>query len=202
MLARCARDASYRDLIRQADIITADGMPLVWASRYQNTGIAGRTTGVDLVDAYLRAPEIPPYAIIGGQDPMATLERYEERAQSACRYIYDGRVDLSDGQLKEFAHSLEEQDVRTVFIALGVPKQDQLAVQLRARVPHLVVMGIGGTFEILGPSGGRAPAWMQVGGLEWLYRLSREPRRLWRRYLLSYPTGIGVLIKDCLKQRV
>ena len=84
-----------------------------------------------------------------------------------------------------------------VFIALGVPKQDRLAVELRRRMPHLVLLGIGGTFEILGPQGSRAPRWMQKGGLEWLYRLFREPGRLWRRYLINYPQGVWFLIKDC-----
>jgi len=199
MLARCARDASYHALIGQADIVTADGMPLVWASRYKNKAIAERTTGVDLVDAYLRAPGMPAYAIIGGQEPMATLARYEPPAREACRYLFDGKVDLSEDQLSQFARALKEHDVRTVFIALGVPKQDRLALQLRTRLPHLVILGIGGTFEILGPKGSRAPRWMQRAGMEWLYRLAREPGRLWKRYLISYPAGIGMLVKDCLK---
>lgn len=202
MLARCAREPAYGELIAQADIITADGMPLVWASRYKDAGqaIAGRTTGVDLVDAYLRLPQVPAYAIIGGQDPLATLALYDPAARQACRYLFDGKVDLGDAQLDQFAQALEAQAVRTVFIALGVPKQDRLALQLRARLPHLVVMGIGGTFEILGPKGSRAPRWMQRAGLEWLYRLGKEPGRLWKRYLISYPAGIGMLLKDCLKK--
>lgn len=203
MLARCAHDASYQELIGQADIITADGMPLVWASRYKGAGeaISGRTTGVDLVDAYLRQPQVPAYAIIGGQDPKATLARYETAARDACRYLFDGKVNLGDAQLDQFATALNEREVRTVFIALGVPKQDRLALQLRARLPHLVLLGIGGTFEILGPTGSRAPVWMQRTGLEWLYRLVKEPGRLWKRYLISYPAGIGMLLKDCLKAR-
>lgn len=198
MLARCARDPSYFELITQADIITADGMPLVWASRRKgpDQAIAGRTTGVDLVEAYLRLPEIPSFAIIGGQNPKLTLQRYGVDAVQACKYIFDGKVDLSDDQIHQFQEALSENEVRTVFIALGVPKQDQLALRLRARMPHLVVTGIGGTFEILGPQGGRAPHWMQETGLEWLYRLFKEPGRLWRRYLFNYPAGISLLLKE------
>ncbi|HEX5738543.1 MAG TPA: WecB/TagA/CpsF family glycosyltransferase [Hydrogenophaga sp.] len=198
MLSRGARDPSYFELIAQADIITADGMPLVWASRRKgpDQAIAGRTTGVDLVEAYLRLPTIPAFAIIGGQNPKVTLQRFGTVAVQACKYLFDGKVDLSDAQLSQFAQALSEHEVRTVFIALGVPKQDQLALRLRARLPHLVLMGIGGTFEILGPQGSRAPQWMQNAGLEWLYRLAKEPGRLWRRYLINYPAGIGLLLKD------
>lgn len=196
MLARCTREPAYADLIRQADIITADGMPLVWASRRKGAPIAARTTGVDLVDAYLRLPDVPAFAIIGGVDPAATLARYSEAARQSCVYLFDGKVDLSDDQLAMFEHTLQERAVKTVFIALGVPKQDRLALALRARLPHLVLTGIGGTFEILGPQGSRAPQWMQTSGLEWLYRLVREPRRLWRRYLVNYPAGVRWLIRD------
>lgn len=204
MLARFARDPSAHDLLSQADIITADGMPLVWASRFKGPDqiIPERTTGVDLVDAYLRLPTIPAYAVIGGVDPAATLARYGEPAVRACQYLFDGRVDLSAEQVQEFADALLEKQVRMLFLALGGAKQDQLAFMLRKAVPGLVVAGIGGSFEILGPQGSRAPRWMQNAGLEWLFRLTREPGRLWRRYLVHYPAGLGLLLRDCVKPRV
>jgi N-acetylglucosaminyldiphosphoundecaprenol N-acetyl-beta-D-mannosaminyltransferase len=89
-----------------------------------------------------------------------------------------------------------------VFLALGVPKQDRLALELRAQIPELVVAGVGGTFEILGPQGSRAPQWMQRAGLEWLYRLLHEPGRLWKRYFLHYPAGLSLLLKDTIKARL
>lgn len=201
MLARFAREPSYHDLLSQADIITADGMPLVWASRFKgpDRAIPERTTGVDLVDAYLRLPNIPPYAVIGGVDPAATLAKYGESAVRACQYLFDGRVDLSAGQVQQFADALLEKEVRMVFLALGGAKQDQMAFMLKKAVPGVVVAGIGGSFEILGPQGGRAPKWMQNAGLEWLFRLTREPGRLWRRYLMYYPAGLGLLLRDCFK---
>lgn len=200
MLARGVRDAAYWSLVKKADIITADGMPLVWASRVKcpKAPIAGRTTGVDLVDGILRLERVPRFAVIGGVNPRKTIELYGPRAQEACTFVYDGRVDLSETQLSFFCEELNRQQARVVFIALGVPKQDQLAVQLRERMPQLVLMGIGGTFEILGPDGSRAPRWMQRVGLEWLFRFGNEPGRLWRRYLINYPRGIWFLVKDCL----
>lgn len=200
MLARGARDPAYWTLVKGADVITADGMPLVWASRIKNAQapVDGRTTGVDLVDALLRRDAVPRFAIIGGQSPLKTLERYGQTATASCVYLFDGKVDLSDRQLSDFCEVLPRQAVQVVFIALGVPKQDLLARELRLRLPHLVVMGIGGTFEILGPQGSRAPRWMQRSGLEWLYRLANEPGRLWRRYLMNYPLGIWWLVRDCL----
>jgi len=200
MISRGLRDPAYWSLIKQADVITADGMPLVWASSMKcpKAPVPGRTTGVDLVDALLRQDRVLRFAVIGGVDPYQTIQLYGQAAVDACTFVFDGKVDLSDGQLAFFCEELTRHQAQVVFIALGVPKQDDLALKLRQRMPHLVLLGIGGTFEILGPAGRRAPRWMQRVGLEWLYRLLHEPRRLWRRYLINYPPGIWLLIKDCL----
>jgi N-acetylglucosaminyldiphosphoundecaprenol N-acetyl-beta-D-mannosaminyltransferase len=200
MISRGRRDPAYWSLIRQADVITADGMPLVWGSRMKSpeTAIHGRTTGVDLVDAMLRQERVPRFAVIGGVSPSKTIERYGPAAVEACAFVFDGKVDLSDEQLALFRDQLARHEVQVVFIALGVPKQDELALRLRQRMPHLVLLGVGGTFEILGPDGHRAPLWMQRSGLEWLFRFSQEPQRLWRRYLINYPRGMWFLVKDCL----
>lgn len=201
MLSRFTRDPGYWDLVAQADIITADGMPLVWASKFKgaNQVIPERTTGVDLVDAFLRLPQLPAYAIIGGVDPAATVARYGGAAQQACRYLFNGKVDLGDEQVQQFVGVLREQRVRMVFLALNVPKGDQLALKIKSLMPELVITSIGGSFEILGPQGSRAPKWMQRMGLEWLFRLMREPGRLWKRYLIHYPAGIGLLVRDGLR---
>ena len=201
MIAMGVREPDYWSLLKKADIVTADGMPLVWASgfKFPSAAIAGRTTGVDLVDALLRLETIPRFAVIGGRAPLKTIELYGIKALEACAFVFDGVVDQSEQQLSMFCEELVGHGVRVVFIALGVPKQDRLAAQLRQRLPHLILMGIGGTFEILGPEGNRAPQWMQQCGLEWLYRLAKEPRRLWRRYLINYPRGVWALLRDCLQ---
>lgn len=200
MIARGVREPEYWSLVKQADIITADGMPLVWASRLKcrDAAVDGRTTGVDLVGALLGLDNVPRFAVIGGKSPTETIDRFGQLAADACAFVFDGKVDLSAQQLSFFCHELDRHQVRLVFIALGVPKQDDLALLLRQRMSHLVVLGIGGTFEILGPQGSRAPKWMQGSGLEWLFRLGKEPRRLWRRYLINYPRGVWFLVKDCL----
>jgi len=200
MLARGARDHGYWSLIKKADIITADGMPLVWVSKFRRMGhpIAGRTTGVDLVDGLLRQQHVPRFAVIGGLNPRKTIEQYGPSAIEACAFLFDGKVDLSENQVSFFCEELARHQVRLVFIALNVPKQEQLANLLRQRMSQLVLIGTGGTFEILGPDGGRAPIWMQRVGLEWLFRLANEPGRLWRRYLLYYPRGIWFLVKEGL----
>lgn len=201
MIARFTRDPGYWNLVAQADIITADGMPLIWASRRKGAGrsIPERTTGVDLVDAFLRLPQLPIYAVIGGVEPSITISQYGSAAVEACHYLFNGKIDLSDKQVHDFVTTLRERKVQLVFLALGVPRGDQLALKIKSLMPNVVVTSIGGSFEILGPKGGRAPRWMQNMGMEWLFRLIKEPRRLWKRYVVHYPAGIGLLFRDSLR---
>ncbi len=202
MLARGARTPEYLELIRQADLVVADGMPLVWAAKKKKCvrPVTERTTGVDLINAFLQLDTIPNYAIIGGVNPDVTLAQYP-RSSDACKFMFTGVVDLSPSQIDDFCDTLHAEQIGIAFLALGVPKQDKLALAIREKAPHVVLIGVGGTFEILGPDGGRAPQWMQKNGLEWLYRLLSEPKRLWRRYLIEYPLGISLLVKDHLKTR-
>ncbi len=203
MLAKGYKDEDYQSLLQSADLIVADGMPLVWTANLKKhcNPITDRTTGVDLVDNLLSTEPVPNFAIIGGVDPQTTLEARFPSALDSCSFLYTGIVNLDDKEISTFVEQIKSNNVSIVFLALGVPKQDKLAIALRTHCPNVIYIGIGGTFEILGPAGSRAPGWMQKSGLEWLYRFSKEPKRLWKRYALNYPTGIRLLFKDWAKAR-
>jgi N-acetylglucosaminyldiphosphoundecaprenol N-acetyl-beta-D-mannosaminyltransferase len=201
MVARCARDAEYRRLLNGASLVVADGMPVVWASRGPDgRAIPGRTTGVELVERLLAEGNGTPFAVVGGRDPGPTV-RALCGPQDSCRWIYRGRVDPSEACVGFLQRELRERDVRLAFIALGVPKQDLVASLLWRRLPQTVFVGVGGAFEILSPGGRRAPVWMQNAGLEWAFRLAREPARLGPRYLLRYPVGLASLGLDRVRRR-
>lgn len=199
MVARCARDPAYRARLEEASLVVADGMPVVWASRREGDGISGRTTGVELVERLLANGQGTPFAVIGGRRARAAV-RAVCGPRDGCRWIYDGPVDASDGCVGFLHRRLREADVRIAFLALGVPKQDEVASRLRRRLPGTIFVGVGGAFEILGPGGRRAPAWMQNAGLEWAFRLAQEPFRLAPRYLLRYPVGLAFLGLDHVRR--
>ncbi len=203
MLAKGYKEPDYQELLQSADLIVADGMPIVWACNNNKkcTGIPDRTTGVDLVEDLLSTAPTPNFAIIGGVDPKKTLETRFPAALTHCRYLFTGIVKLDNEEINAFVEQIKSNNISIVFLALGVPKQDKLALELRKHCPDVIYIGIGGTFEILGPDGNRAPRWMQKSGLEWLYRFTKEPKRLWKRYALNYPTGIRILFKDWSKTR-
>jgi N-acetylglucosaminyldiphosphoundecaprenol N-acetyl-beta-D-mannosaminyltransferase len=192
-ISRCKRDPEFDSLLRQADVFTADGMPVLWASRKLDPafGSLGRTTGADLTPELIRAVEPSQIAIIGGVDPATALRALGK--DPAEYFIFDGKVELTDAWAREVACQISDR--RLILVALGCPKQEQMIGLMRPLLPRAVFIAVGGSFEMMAGIRPRAPRWMQKSGLEWLYRLGLEPRRLWRRYLIEYPPGALALYR-------
>lgn len=201
MVSRTQKDKDYASLLKRADRFVADGMPIVWATRKKSdkdpayAAAPERVTGVELVRDLLRHEQRPRVAVIGGENPAAAMETAGVPEISEI-WIDDSRIDLSSGGVVDLAGRMRQFGPQVILIALGVPKQDRLALELRRVFPEAVILGIGGSFELIGGQKKRAPGWMQRSGLEWLYRLGKEPKRLWKRYLLLYPTGARALLRD------
>lgn len=202
MISRARRDLEYRELLHTTQLITADGMPIVWAARLKENRavIKERTTGIDLVVNLLTSTSIPKFGIIGGEDPRRALEYLGVPHDRA--YVFDGKVSFEHIWIEAIVSDLRAHETRLLFVALGAPKPDQLIKLLRPYLEDVVMIGVGGAFDMIGGIKPRAPKWMQNIGLEWLFRLSREPRRLWRRYLLLYPEGVLWLVSDVIRSRL
>ncbi len=195
LVARGVRQPEYKALICKADITVADGHPLVWGMKkngMQKT-LFQRCTGSDLTQKLLHLVSPLDCAIIGGKDPRSALIN-EGLDPAAGWSIFDGMVKIEPGIADTLKPYIEDRHL--VFVALGVPKQEQLIEILRPLYPETTFIGVGGSFEFLAGITNRAPVWMQDRGLEWLYRLASEPKRLWRRYLIEYVPGGIALLKD------
>ncbi|MBL8059625.1 MAG: WecB/TagA/CpsF family glycosyltransferase [Chthonomonas sp.] len=192
-LARSKRNPEYAEWMRSADMIVPDGMPIVWAINRRKLRKITRVTGVDLTADLLRRVDPNLIGIIGGKNPTLALEKLD--APVGLRVLVNAAILTPSDQVFD---DLAEQFAgrRLLFIALGIPKQDIFAMELQKRMPNAVIIPNGGTFEMLGGMVKRAPIWMQSVGLEWLFRLCNEPRRLWRRILVDYWGGIFTLITD------
>lgn len=200
MVARSRRDPAYSELAHSADIFVADGMPLIWASRLKRGSVPlpERCTGSDLTVALIKELDLANVAILGGVSPRAALQKL--RGEEALKaFIFDGKVLLDEASVREYARQIQDHGAKMVFLALGVPKQDQLAALLRPMLPDRVLIGVGGSFEMIEGAVKRAPVWMQRIGFEWLYRLLGDPKRLWRRYLVEYWGGGIALLIDILR---
>ena len=184
------RDVAFREMINEADLAVPDGMPLIWLSRLMGTPLAGRVTGVDLVSASCRLAEQEGIGVflLGGSPTVAAAaaERLRVRHPSLTVTAYAPPFGpIAPDEDERIVQMILDARPGFLFVALGAPRQDLWIRDHRERLGVPVAMGVGCVLDLLAGAVDRAPEWMQAAGFEWSYRLSREPRRLWRRYLLN-----------------
>jgi len=197
-------DPSFRAALDAADLAVADGMPLVWLSRLFRRPLRERIAGVDLADRCAWLASIKGYRLFllgaGAGVAQSTAEVLRERYPGlAVAGTYTpplGEFSAAEERRIEAAIAAAQPDI--LLVALPTPRQElwNHANARRWNVP--VVIGVGAAFDMLSGEVRRAPAWMQRSGFEWLFRLVREPRRLWKRYLV-HDTAI---LFHILKSRV
>jgi N-acetylglucosaminyldiphosphoundecaprenol N-acetyl-beta-D-mannosaminyltransferase len=199
-------DAGYRDIMNAADLVTPDGMPLVWGLRLLGVEGASRVYGPSLTPIVCEraAAEGVPVAFYGGTPEV--LERLRAnlmRAYPALDIVYSWPPPfrpLTPAEQERVASDLRASGARIVFVGLGTPKQEQWMVQHLSKL-DAVMLGVGAAFDFIAGVKRQAPPWMQRRGLEWVFRLVTEPRRLWRRYLYSNPRFIGLFALQLVRTR-
>lgn len=184
-------------ILRQADLVTADGMPLVWLSKLLNLPLKERVAGSDLVPALAKAAEVSgqSFFLLGGKGYVAqrAAERLKQQfpklniAGVLSPFVYsDGEKMLESEQDDEkIVEFINQSNVDILLIGFGNPKQELFFQRNRHRLKVGVAIGVGGTFEFITGRIARAPVWMQKTGLEWLFRISQDPKRLWKRYAVG-----------------
>jgi N-acetylglucosaminyldiphosphoundecaprenol N-acetyl-beta-D-mannosaminyltransferase len=199
--------ARYREALEAADLVTADGMPLVWMLRGLGAGPASRVYGPDLTNAVLGAAQAAGIAVgfYGSTEEVverltAAVERRFPRLDVAFRQAPPFRA-LSAEEDEETVRRMRASGARILFVGLGGAKQDLWMAEHRGRVPA-VMLGVGAAFDFLAGTKAQAPRWMQGAGLEWLFRLATEPRRLWRRYSRHNPRFAYLAVKQIIGARL
>lgn len=198
-------DRHFREIINEADLAVADGMPLVWLSGLTGAPLPERVTGFDLVDSACRGAARAGIGVflLGAAPGVARA------AGEALAARYPGLRIAGTYSPPFGSHDPAEEDrmvdaIRTagrcvLLVAFGAPKQDAFIHANLDRLDVPVAIGVGCAFDILAGSIRRAPAWMQRTGLEWAWRLAMEPRRLWRRYLVQDAPLLGRLAAAALR---
>ena len=201
-LAMCETDDSFREIYRRADMVLADGMPVVWLSQPHVMGsLSARVAGSDLFweVAKVSAKNNLRLFFMGGSPGSADL------AAEAIKGMYPGAqvVGTYCPAFETFNTDEEQERIRTairdtnpdvLMVGLGAPKQEKWISANKDLIGVPVSIGVGGSFEMAGGVVRRAPVWMQKTGLEWSYRLLQEPRRLWNRYVqrdIPYLLGLA-----------
>jgi len=203
-LVAANRDEKLKRALLDADLVTADGMSVVWASRLLGQGLKERVTGIDLFERLVEHAARRGFAVyfLGAREESVrgVVELFTNRypALRIAGY-YNGYFDLSECPSVCEAIRLSGADL--LFVAMGSPKQEHWIASNVALTRVRFALGVGGSFDHLSGLARRAPRWMQRTGLEWLHRLVQEPRRLWRRYLIGNSAFIWLVMRQRLRGR-
>lgn len=190
-------DRSFASVMDACDLVTPDGMPLVWALRALGVRGATRVYGPELTPLLLAqaARHGVPVGFYGGTDEVlealrSRIERDLPTLEVAYAYAPPFRP-LTPEEDAEVVEAIVASGCRILFVGIGCPKQERWIVEHRPAVPA-VMLGVGAAFDFYAGRKRQAPGWMQRSGLEWVFRLATEPRRLWKRYLRHNPRFVAL----------
>lgn len=202
-----AKDHYLRRVYSEATFVLPDGVSILLAARVLGQKIPERIAGVDMFQALCRraAREGLRIFLLGGRPGSA--EKAAANLQARCRgLIVCGTCcpplgfEKDSSQQREVEARIRAACPHLLFVAFGAPKQEYWIYEHARQLGVPVTMGIGGSFEMVGGVVARAPKWLQNIGLEWLYRIVREPRRLGRRYLICLVQFAEVVLRQRLNQ--
>ncbi len=187
------RDPEFRRLLNNSFLTTPDGMPLVWMGKAQGCKEDDRTYGPDLMFKVMdegRERGVTHYLYGGKEGVVETLKgKLEERLPGlriVGHYTPPFRP-LNDDEFGELSAELAEKKPDLMWVGIGCPKQERFCAQNIDKLDTTLMFAVGAAFDFHSGTVSQAPRWVQRSGFEWLYRLCKEPRRLWRRYLRSNP---------------
>ena len=192
MVMEAHDNPSFRALVNAADLVTPDGMPLVWMLRKLGYPHQGRVCGPELTSRVCAeaARRGVPVGFYGGHpEALEALVRNLSARFPGLRVVYAYSppfCPLTPEEDERVTEEINASGARILFVGLGCPKQEWWMAEHKGRV-RAVMLGVGAAFDFHAGRVRQAPVWMQRAGLEWLFRLVQEPRRLWRRYLKHNP---------------
>ncbi len=199
-------DPNFRQIINTADLITTDGVPLVWCLRALGVPSAVRVYGPDLTlhVCATAAQQQLAIGLYGGtaqslKEFAALLQSRFPAIEIACSIAPPFRP-LTAAEDATYTKQLAESGARILFVGIGCPKQEIWMSEHRGRL-NMPMLGVGAAFDFHAGRIKQAPAWLQAIGLEWLFRLLMEPRRLWRRYAWHNPRFVLFFIGQLLRGR-
>lgn len=202
ILMMIRRDKRLRRFVENAALTVADGQPIIWLSQSLNCQLPERVTGVALTHslADLCAREGKTLYLLGAtNDVLRGTEQVLKRAYPDIRIAGRRNGYFSQDEAAQVAKDIKDSGADMLFVAMGVPRQDYFLARHWENLGVTVAIGVGGSFDVISGQVKRAPVWMQKTGLEWLFRLLQEPRRLSHRYALTNSEYIWLTFREFLR---
>ena len=203
-VVKIQNDETLKESVINSDIINADGMSIVWSVRFLGYKIQERVAGIDLMENLIRLAHKKNYScfFLGAKEEVVKKVvshcsvKYSEKIIAGFR---DGYFDEKDE--KDIIKKIKESDAEFLFVAITSPKKEIFLNKYKNELKNInLIMGVGGSFDVLAGITKRAPLWMQGIGMEWFFRFVQEPKRMWKRYLVGNTTFIYLVLKEKFKK--
>jgi N-acetylglucosaminyldiphosphoundecaprenol N-acetyl-beta-D-mannosaminyltransferase len=200
-------DERLRSIVQRCELVNADGQSVVWAARLLGHPLPERVAGIDLMERLLERAEEREYRVffLGARADVLDEAMRRLRARHPRLRIAGYRDGyFRDGDSAAVCSQIRGADPDILFVAMTSPRKEQWLADHLAETRVPLGMGVGGALDVVAGATRRAPRWMQRAGLEWLFRLLQEPRRLWRRYLVTNSQFALLVVREfrrCRKRR-
>jgi N-acetylglucosaminyldiphosphoundecaprenol N-acetyl-beta-D-mannosaminyltransferase len=206
MLMEAYWNEPFAEVLHRADLVTPDGMPLVWMLNLLRHRSHDRVAGMDLMLGVCQYAARTGMAVYFLGSDAETLGKMRCRLNQELPHLNIAGMDplpfrpLTPEEDRLLIQTVNESQAGAVFVALGCPKQEVWMRDHRDKI-QAVMVGVGGVFAVYAGDKKQAPPWVQQSGLEWFYRLMQEPFRLWMRYSTTIPPFVLLALKQILKTR-
>ncbi len=204
-IARIAEDPAFGELMWRADYIFADGQPLLPLARALGIRIPERIDGIGLMGKLLRLADAHGYRVFfwGAKQPIleACLEKVRHEMPGVVIAGYRNGYFKPD-ELSEIVAGIRSTHPDMVFLGMGSPMKEEIADRYKDEFGAILVQGVGGSFDVMAGLVPRAPVWMQKIGMEWLFRVIQEPRRMFWRYTVTNAACLRVFAIALLRRIV
>jgi len=201
MLMEAYWQNDLKDILKQADIVSPDGIPLVWMMRFMGAPRQDRVAGFDILEAIANHCSNTDVSLFFLGSEQYVLDRMRKRLQRDFPNVTIAGMQplpfrpLTQAEDSELIEQINDSGAGIVFVSLGCPKQEYWIGQHRGKITAVMV-GLGGAFSVYAGIHKRAPRFLRELGLEWFYRLIQEPKRLWKRYSATIPPFVWLAMKQ------
>lgn len=197
-------DMQLRQSVNESDLINADGQAVVWASKILGKPLKERVAGIDLMVNLIELAHKKNYKVFffGAKEEVVKTvvdnysKTYSPNIIAGYRNGYFKKEEEQD-----IAREIANSGANMLFVAISSPTKENFLYDNKTLLDKVnFIMGVGGSFDVVSGKVKRAPIWMQDSGLEWFYRFSQEPKRMWKRYLVGNSKFIGLVLNEKRKK--
>lgn len=201
-IVKLEKDRDFQEVYNNANLILTDGMPLVWISKLLKTPIKEKVSGSDLFPQLCELANEKGYSIflLGAAEGVASkaaekLKSKYKKLKIVGTYSPSYGFEKDDDEIQKIINKINVANPDILAVGLGAPKQEKFIYKYKDQLNVPISLAIGASIDFEAGKMKRAPLWMQKSGLEWFYRLSKEPRRMFKRYIIDDIAILKIILK-------